>query len=243
MKLDKNYKVRVTPEQSREIQELVFKLGGNLQSGDTSVKETHLEHLYVSKCLKMSFGLTEHGWSYQEGATIQADDLIALLTDLSKSAENPPQKMELTPDFETEASEPKFNVGNKVYLFGTNYIEEITKIIGANVYLAGADFDASVSVKEICHATPENHALLSKLYPHIEFEQPPKPLSGDELVRAMLKKGIKNVLCLWVNGDKIVIDGLDYKGALVNINNNIVSGLTPIDWCTGEPLTQAVLDE
>ena len=101
MKLDKSYKVRVTPEQSREIQELVFKLGGNLQSGDTFVKETHLERLYVSKYLEISFGLTAHGWGYQEGATIQADDLIALLTNLSKSAENPLQDMKLTPEFES----------------------------------------------------------------------------------------------------------------------------------------------
>ena len=99
MKLDKSYKVRVTPEQSRKIQELVFKLGGSLQSGDTFVRETHLERLYVSKYLEISFGLTAHGWSYQEGATIQADDLIALLADLSKSSENPLQGMELSQDF------------------------------------------------------------------------------------------------------------------------------------------------
>ena len=107
MKLDKSYKVRVTPEQSRKIQELVFKLGGRLQSGDTFVKETHLERLYVSKCLKMSFGLTEHGWSYQEGATIQADDLITLLTDLLKSAESPLENIELTPEFEALPDELK----------------------------------------------------------------------------------------------------------------------------------------
>lgn len=95
------------------------------------------------------------------------------------SAENPLQDMELTP--ETEASEPKFKAGDKVYLFGTNYIEEITKIIGANVYLAGADFDASVSVKEICHANPENYERLQATFPGIEFEQPPKPDAVERL--------------------------------------------------------------
>ena len=174
----------------------------------------------------------------------ECDYLYKYFEPVLESEKNPLQGVELTPEFEAVVPHvSEFKVGDKVYLFGTNYIEEITKIIGANVYLAGADFDASVSVKEICHANPENYAILSKLYPHIEFEQPSKPLSGDGLVTAMLAKGIKNVLCLWVNGDKIVIDGLDYKGALVDINNNIVSGLTPIDWCTGEPLTQAVLDE
>ena len=158
------------------------------------------------------------------------------------SAENPLQDMELTP--ETEASEPKFKVGDKVYIPNIKNICTIRddgKVITSN----GQYYCDLSDSYDLCFvlATPENHALLSKLYPHIEFEQPPKPLSGDELVRAMLTKGIKNVLCLWVNGEKVVIDGLDYKGALVNINNNIVSGLTPIDWCTGEPLTQAVLDE
>ena len=158
------------------------------------------------------------------------------------SAENPLQKMELTP--ELEAVEPKFKVGDRVYVGLTGRIVQVTAIIDNDVVsVANKNNEVRAGVSYICHATPENHALLSKLYPHIDFEQPPKPLSGDELVRAMLTKGIKNVLCLWANGDKIVIDGLDYKGALVNINNNIVSGLTPIDWCTGEPLTQAVLDE
>ena len=158
-----------------------------------------------------------------------------------ESAENPLQNAELTS--ELEAVEPKFKVGDKVYLFGIDYIEEITKIIGANVYLAGADFDASVSIKEICHATQENYERLQATFPDIEFEQPTKPLSGDALVKAMLAKGIKNVLCLWGNGDKIIIDRLSYKGGLMSTNCNIVGGLTPIDWYTGEPLTEAVLDE
>ena len=157
-------------------------------------------------------------------------------------AENPLQEMKLTP--ELEASEPKFKVGDKVYLFGADYIEEITKIIGANFYLAGADFDASVSIKEICHATTENYEQLQATFPDIEFEAPPKPLSGDALVKAMLAKGIKNVLC-FKNGttDKVIIDRLCYKGSLMTPDCVVIGGLTPIDWYTDEPLTQAVLDE
>ena len=120
-----------------------------------------------------------------------------------ESAENPLQGVELTPEFEavepvlsdncqvniqdigtdildTNADikdTPKFKVGDKVYLFGADYIEEITKIIGANFYLAGADFDASVSIKEICHATPENYERLQATFTDIEFERPPTPPS------------------------------------------------------------------
>ena len=168
------------------------------------------------------------------------------------SAENPLQDMKLTP--ESEAVEPKFKAGDKVYLFGTNYIEEITKIIGANVYLAGADFDASVSVKEICHANPENYAILSKLYPHIEFEQPPKPLTGSDLTRAMLDKGWKFVPCYvhdasddeamnrkhYVSVKKETPrSGYNFSGTGANDWKYAV----PIDPKTGEPLTESVLDE
>ena len=170
----------------------------------------------------------------------------------TESAENPLQKMELTP--ELEAVEPKFKAGDKVYLFGTNYIEEITKIIGANVYLAGADFDASVSVKEICHANPENYAILSKLYPHIEFEQPPKPLTGSDLCRAMLEKGWKYVPCYVHDGSDD--EAINRKHYVLVKNETPRSGYNfsgtgandwkyavPIDPRTGEPLTEAVLDE
>ena len=151
--------------------------------------------------------------------------------------------MKLTPEF--EASEPKFKAGDKVYIPNIKNICTIRddgKVITSN----GQYYCDLSDSYDLCFvlATPENHALLSKLYPHIEFEAvEPKFKVGDELVRAMLTKGIKNVLCLWGSGDKIVIDGLDYKGALVNINNNIVSGLTPIDWYTGEPLTESILND
>ena len=158
------------------------------------------------------------------------------------SAENPLQKMELTPEF--EASEPKFKVGDRVYVGLTGRIVQVTVIIDNDVVsVANKNNEVRAGVPHICHATPENYEMLCKLYPRIEFEKPPKPLSGDELVRAMLTKGIKNVLCLWGSGDKIIIDRLDYKGSLMSTNCHIVGGLTPIDWCTGEPLTEAVLDE
>ena len=159
-----------------------------------------------------------------------------------ESAENPLQDMKLTPEF--EAVEPKFKVGDKVYIPNIKNLCTIRndgKVITSN----GQYYCNLSDSHDLCFvlATQENCEMLCKLYPHIEFEQPPKPLSGDELVRAMLTKGIKNVLCLWGNGDKIIVDRLDYKGSLMSTNCNIVGGLTPIDWYTGEPLTESVLDE
>ena len=152
------------------------------------------------------------------------------------------QNIELTPKFETETSEPTFEVGDKVYKYGETDVKTVLEVF-ENGYMRISNYPHRVNHEVLCHATPENHAMLSKPYPHIEFEQPTKPLSGDDIVRAMLKKGIKNVLCLWGNGDKIIIDRLDYKGSLMSTNCNIVGGLTPIDWYTGEPLTESVLND
>lgn len=110
MKLDKSYKVRVTPEQSREIQELVFGLGGKWNGGTDWVINETIPFLYVTSGLVMtcdSKAQEYFGYASSENTEIQADDLIALLTDLPKSAENPLQKMELTPEFEALPDELK----------------------------------------------------------------------------------------------------------------------------------------
>ena len=118
MELDKHYKVRVNPEQSRKIQELLFALGGCWLSGNHFKEPVMVDAdcLFLNKLMVLTCA-RERGNRYFENkhthTEIQADDLIALLTDLSKSAENPPQNMKLTPEF--EASEPKFKVGDKVY--------------------------------------------------------------------------------------------------------------------------------
>lgn len=249
MKLDKNYKARVTPEQSREIQELVFKLGGNLQSGDTFVRETHLGRLYVSKYLEISFGLTEHGWSYQEGTTIKADDLIALLTDLSKSAENPLQDMKLTPEF--EAVEPKFKVGDKVYYRAYADICVVSDVSDlGEVQIKGWREDYYNS-RYFCHATQENYEMLCNLYPHIEFEQPSKPLSGSDLARAMLERGYRRIYGYASDnsdndphGYECVVREYDVdNGFGVIMSNARYEFFNPCDPRTGKPLTESVLNE
>ena len=102
MKLDKNYKVRVNPKQSRKIQELVFGLGGKWNGGTDWVINEIIPFLYVTSGLVMtcdSKAQEYFGYASSENTEIQADDLIALLTDLSKSAENPLQGMALSQDF------------------------------------------------------------------------------------------------------------------------------------------------
>ena len=170
--------------------------------------------------------------------------------------ENPLQNMKLTPEFETEASESKFKVGDKVYFSTDKEIYTISEIDSENSGLAylsqnDDDWDTNAILKFCCHATPENHEMLCKLYPHIKFEAPPKPLTGSDLARAMLDKG-------WVSVPCYISDESDYEAdnnafcALIGKFDRCFKELAtnyeheyavPFDPRTGEPLTEAVLDE
>ena len=100
-------------------------------------------------------------------------------------AENPEQGVELTPEF--EAVEPKFKVGDKVYVGLTGKIVQVTEIINDDVVnVANKNNEVRAGVSYICHATTENYERLQATFPDIEFEQPPKPLTGSDLARAML---------------------------------------------------------
>ena len=171
------------------------------------------------------------------------------------SAENPLQGAELTPEF--EAVEPKFKVGHKVYYSTDKEIYTISEIDSENSGLAylsqnDDDWDTNAILKFCCHATPENHEMLCKLYPHIKFEAPPKPLTGSDLARAMLDKGWKYVPCYVSNtSDKNAVE-LDDCGVIytVNHNGNFQDGYgetwchaVPFDPRTGEPLTESVLND
>ena len=240
MELIKNYQVKSTPEQRKKINDL------------------------------LSRGFTE----------INADDLIALLTDLSKSAENPLQGVELTPEFEavepvlsdncqvniqdigtdildTNADikdKPKFKVGDRVYCAGFGVLFKVLKIENTNGFLlehcafvGGMYADA----KHVCHATQENYELLCKLYPHIEFEQPPKQLTGSDLARAMLERGDRRIYGYASDnsdndphGYECVVRDYDVNSGFgVIMSNARYEFFNPCDPRTGEPLTEAVLDE
>ena len=169
------------------------------------------------------------------------------------SSENPLQDVELTPEF--EAVEPKFKVGDKVYIPNIKNLCTIRndgKVITSN----GQYYCNLSDSHDLCFvlATQENYEMLCKLYPHIEFEQPPKPLKGSDLARAMLDKGWKFVPCYvhdesddeamnrkhYVSVKKETPkSGYNFSGTGANDWRYAV----PIDPRTGEPLTESVLDE
>ena len=82
--------------------------------------------------------------------------------------------MKLTPELETEASEPKFKVGDKVYVGLTGKIAQVTKIIDDDVVnVANKNNEVRAWVSNICHANPENYERLQATFTDIEFEAPP----------------------------------------------------------------------
>jgi hypothetical protein len=96
-------------------------------------------------------------------------------------------------------------------------------------------------------ATPENYEMLCKLYPHIEFEAPPKPLTGSDLARDLIKKGRCGFNCVCGNsGDDnvmitTIVTGTNNSGQFVDFKGRLFNNAIPM--LGSYPLTQAVLDE
>lgn len=194
------------------------------------------------------------------------------------SAENPLQDMKLTPEFESAETvlvyncevntqdnsvntqdnsvniqdTPKFQVGDPVYWGLKSRIFKVYRLMTTNVLEVELDgCVTSVHKDELCPATLENYGKLCSLFECIDFEAPPKPLSGSDLARAMLDKGWNCVPCY-------ISDESDYDAdnnafcALIGKFDKCFKELAtnyeheyavPFDPRTGEPLTEAVLDE
>lgn len=160
---------------------------------------------------------------------------------------------------------PRFEVGQKAYCPWLNDGELVTLGLDDNGDLIaqtkkglqafdceGYALDCTPRQPDLFPATNYYFEHLSAIMPWIKFEQPPKPLTGSDLARAMLDKGWKYVPCYVSNtSDKNAVE-LDDCGVIyaVNHNGNFQDGYgetwchaVPFDPRTGEPLTQAVLDE
>ena len=172
-------------------------------------------------------------------------------------AENPLQNMKLTPEF--EAVEPKFEVGDKVYVGLTGKIARVTKIIDDDVVsVANKNNEVRAWISNICHATTENYERLQATFTDIEFEQPPKPLTGSDLCFEKLRNGKKLVMCAVSDlSDEKAIKRLQDGDNCIRVikdcdpapyhfidAHGIRHGFAvPLNDETGEPLTEAMLDE
>lgn len=160
------------------------------------------------------------------------------------SAENPLQNIELTPEF--EVVEPTFKVGDKVYVGLTGKIRKIDSFNsndGSFTY-SHNDITTYGKNKDVVKATQENYEMLCKLYPHIEFEAPPKPLTGIELAKKLIAKGHNYLVVDTVIGIRVLtrLEG----NTLIDSNNvrlDELDDITPLDDETGEPLTESILND
>ena len=218
MKLDKNYKVRVTPKQSREIHFLILLEGGEVSYGLKPQLQDEFLVIENEHDSVVIYYTDQDIFPTIENQEIQADDLIALLTDLPKSAENPLENMKLKPEFEavepvladksvniqdidtnildTNADikdTPKFKVGDKVY-FGTDPdIKTISEVGNDNDVQFAGEFGWA-SGYSCCHANQENYERLQATFPGIEFEQPPTQEDIDNEAVDKLAQAMKNKL-------------------------------------------------
>lgn len=163
------------------------------------------------------------------------------------SAENPLQKMELTPEF--DAVEPKFKVGDKVY-FGTDPdIKTISEVGNDNDVQFAGEFGWA-SGYSCCHANQENYERLQATFPGIEFEHPPTQEDIDNEAVDKLAQAMKNKLAKKREQGYHGWETCKH-GDLVQLLINHVDKGDPIDvanfcaflFARGEQLTEAVLDE
>lgn len=163
------------------------------------------------------------------------------------SAENPLQKMELTPEF--EAAEPTFKVGDKVYVGLTGKIAQVTKIIDDDVVnVANKNNEVGAWISNICHATPENYERLQATFHGIKFEQPPTQADIDNEAVDKLAEAMKNKLAKKREQGYHGWETCKH-GDLVQLLINHVDKGDPIDvanfcaflFARGEPLTESVL--
>ena len=185
------------------------------------------------------------------------------------SAENPLQEMKLTP--EVQAVEPvladnsiniqdigtdildtnanikdtsKFKVGDKVYYRAYAdicVVSDVSDLGEVQIKGWGEDYYNS---RYFCHATQGNYEMLCKLYPHIEFEQPPKELTGIELAKKLIAKGHNYLVVDTVIGIRVLtrLEGntlIDYN----NVRLDELDDITPLDDITGEPLNESILND
>lgn len=170
---------------------------------------------------------------------------ISCFEPVPNSAETPPQ-----------VAKSKFAAGEKVYFSTDPDIKIVSDVNNDNTVRFVGEFDWADS-NHCCPATQENYEKLCNLFECIDFEQPPKPLTGSDLARAMLDKGWKYVLCYISDSSDThalerqtrtiaVITGThkDHPSFFVyGSGKSFISHAVPFDPRTSEPLTEAVLDE
>lgn len=144
----------------------------------------------------------------------------------------------------------KFKVGDKVYKYGETDVKTVLEVF-EDGYMRISNYPHRVSHEVLCYATPENHAMLSKPYPHIEFELLPKEITGSDLTKGMFERGDFAVVCKCSNIGEISAIAAsplrlitEYsKGRFLDNIGHLWGYAVPCDPKTGIPLTEDLLNE
>ena len=158
--------------------------------------------------------------------------------------------------FETldRESNPKgkqeFSVGDNVYKYGETDVKTVLEVFNDG-YMNLSNYPHRVNHESICHATQENYEMLRKLYQHIEFELPPKEITGSDLTKGMFERGDFAVVCKCSNiGEYSAIASsslrliTEYsKGRFLDNTGHLWGYAVPCDTKTKLPLTEGVLNE
>lgn len=143
-----------------------------------------------------------------------------------------------------------FKVGDKVYKYGETDVKTILEVF-KDGYMNLSNYPHLVNHESICHATQENYEMLCKLYPHIEFEQPPKEIARSDLTKGMFERGDFAVVCKCSDTSEINAIAMSplrlivgYSDGYFEENNGTYwKFAVPYDPKTRVPLRQDVLND
>ena len=150
-----------------------------------------------------------------------------------------------------------FKVGDRVYKYGETDVKTVLEVFEYG-YMQISNYPHRVNHETICYATQENYEMLCKLYPHIEFELPPKETPLEDKRKAVIKKLLENkvvVLCKCWDDDnsnseimaiamsplRLIVGYSD--GYFEENNGTFWKFAIPYDPKTNLPLTEDVLND
>ena len=235
---------------------------------DELLKTGRVKCIYDSGMLYLTKGKSYNVFGeYNDGDILVIDDsnMVAIypssyfepINIASETAEN-----DIKVDFDSS-----FKVGDKVYCpsmldgiiytvkVNSKYPSEGCKLIVINDHEYCYDFDECGSNQYdnpiVYHATEENRQALQVLHPHIEFEQPPKPLTGSDLTKGMFERGDFAVVCKCSNISELSAIAssslglvIEYdKGRFLDTTGHLWEFAVPCNPRTSLPLTEDVLNE
>ena len=199
--------------------------------------------IFDSGMLYLTKGKSYNVWGEYNGGDILVIDDSNMVVPYPLSYFEPMNIASKTTENDTKGSfESGFKVGDKVYKFGHADVKTILEVF-EDGYMNISNYQHRVNYESICHATQENYEMLCKLYPHIEFELPPKEITGSDLCCLMLRNKHTNIMCQ-VDGDETNIRIITlYTGSyFYDRSGNRYSEVVPID-TKGIPLTEDVLND